>query len=116
MMKTAKLFAALGAVIMAAVILYAVVYGDFREEGRLLLSIPWGIVSLVDLYTGFFLFAGWIAYREASWLHTLGWIVLLMLLGFLTGAVYVVVALHSSGGSWGKFWMGTRWEKERAAG
>jgi hypothetical protein len=115
-MKIAKVLALLGTVIMAGAILYAIVYGDFREEGRMILSIPWGVVSLVDLYTGFFLFAGWIAYREASWWPAIIWIVLLMFLGFLTGALYVLIALHSSGESWGKFWMGAQWKKERIAG
>ena len=62
-MKIAKILAVLGIVIMAGAILYAMIYGDFRQEGRMILSIPWGIVSLIDLYTGFFLFSGWIVYR-----------------------------------------------------
>ena len=101
---------------MAGVILYAVMYGNFQQEGRLLLSIPWGIVSLVDLYTGFFLFAGWIAYREASISLAIVWIILLLSLGFFIGAIYVFVTLHTSSGSWGRFWMGTHWIKERIVG
>jgi len=115
-MKIAKILAALGIVVMAGVILYAIVYGDFREEGRMILSIPWGVVSLVDLYTGFFLFAGWIVYREASWWLKIIWVILLMGLGFLAGALYVLIALQKSGGRWGKFWMGAQWKKERIAG
>ena len=115
-MNTAKILAGLGVIVMAAVILYAVMYGDFRQEGRLLLSMPWGRVALVDLYTGFSLFAGWIAYRESSMSRTIVWIVLLLSFGFLIGALYAFIALHTSRGSWGKFWMGTQWNKERIAG
>jgi hypothetical protein len=115
-MKTAKILAVLGIMIMAGAILYAMIYGDFRQEGRMILSIPWGIVSLVDLYIGFFLFSGWIVYRETSRWHSIVWIVLLMFLGFLIGAIYVFIALQTSKGSWGKFWMGKQWNKERIAG
>jgi hypothetical protein len=111
-MNIAKILSRLGIIVMAAAILYAVIYGNFRQEGRMLLSIPWGIVSLVDLYTGFFLFAGWIAYREPSRLRAVVWIVLLLSLGFLSGSLYVFIALHASQGSWGKFWMGTHWTKD----
>ncbi len=39
-----------------------------------LLAMPWGIVSLVDLYVGFALFSIWIVYREKAILpiHPLG--------------------------------------------
>jgi hypothetical protein len=46
---------------------------------------PWGIVSLVDLYTGFILFSIWIVYREQSWWRSLVWVVLMMTLGFSPG-------------------------------
>ena len=115
-MTAAKILAVLGIVIMAGVILYAILYGDFRQEGRMILSSPWGMVSLVDLYTGFFLFSGWIIYREASRWHSIIWIVLLMSLGFFIGALYVFVALHTSQGNWGKFWMGAQATKECIAG
>ena len=37
----------------AALILRAVMSGDFRAEGAWLVSHAWGIVSLADLYIGF---------------------------------------------------------------
>jgi hypothetical protein len=107
-MKTAKIISGLGAVIMGVTIIYALVAGDFNAEGSLLLSMPWGIVSLVDLFTGFTLFAMWIIYREASILRSVIWIILLFTLGFFTGALYTFIALQGSGGDWHKFWMGNR--------
>jgi hypothetical protein len=69
---------------------------------------PWGIVSLVDLYTGFTLFSGWIIYREKSPVAAALWVVLMMGLGFFTGSLYVLIALYTSKGDWKRFWMGHR--------
>jgi hypothetical protein len=111
-MKLAKAIALLGTLAMAAVLIYGFAVGDFLAEGAELLRMPWGIVSLVDLYVGFILFSGWIAYRERSWLRAAAWIVLVMLLGFFTVSLYTFIALLTSGGSWGTFWMGHRWRGE----
>jgi hypothetical protein len=67
---------------------------------------PWGIVSLVDLYTGFILFSGWIIYREKSLLNAIPWVIAMLVLGFFTGALYAFIALQSSQGDWKKFWLG----------
>jgi len=48
-MKLAKTVSGIGAAAMAAVLLFAFTRGDFSAEGSRLLSMPWGIVSLVDL-------------------------------------------------------------------
>ncbi|NQU29169.1 MAG: hypothetical protein HQ525_00725, partial [Anaerolineae bacterium] len=49
-MKTAKTISFLGILAMTAVLIYGFTIGDFAGEGSQLLSMPWGIVSLVDLY------------------------------------------------------------------
>jgi hypothetical protein len=107
-MKLAKIISVLGLLVMTAGILYALIVGDFAVDGAAILANPWGIVSLVDLYTGFILFSMWIVYREKAFLPSLIWIVLMMTLGFWTGALYTAVALFTSGGDWRKFWMGKR--------
>lgn len=109
-MKAAKALALLGVAAMTAVLIYAFTAGNLGQEGSVILSMPWGIVSLVDLYVGFFLFSGWIAYREKSFLRSAIWIVLMMVLGFFTASLYTFIALQNSGGDWGRFWMGRRWE------
>lgn len=107
-MKLAKLIAGLGVLAMSAVLVYGFTVGDFSADGAKILANPWGIVSLVDLYTGFILFSVWIAFRERSaWVAAI-WIILMMVLGFFTGALYALVALFTSGGDWKKFWMGAR--------
>jgi hypothetical protein len=107
-MKIAKLIAFLGLLAMTGILIYGFTVGDFAAEGRQLLSMPWGIVSLVDLYVGFVLFSGWIVYREPSFIRSLVWVVLMMILGFWTASLYSLIALQRSGGSWRRFWMGHR--------
>lgn len=109
-MKLAKALALLGVAAMTAVLIYAFTAGNLGREGSVILSMPWGIVSLVDLYVGFFLFSGWIAYREKSLVRSAVWIVFMMVLGFFTASLYTFVALQTSGGDWRRFWMGRRWQ------
>jgi hypothetical protein len=109
-MKLAKAIALLGVVAMSAVLIYAFVAGDIGQEGSQLLSMPWGIVSLVDLYVGFTLFSGWIVYREKSLVRSVVWVALMMVLGFFTASLYTFIALQTSGGDWRRFWMGRRWQ------
>ncbi len=107
-MSRAYMLAGIGFAAMAGAIVYGFTAGDFFAEGRILTSIPWGIVSLVDLYVGFALFAGWIAFREPSPLRAAGWILLVLVLGNLTVSLYVLVALARAKGDWAHFWMGKR--------
>ena len=107
-MNLAKTIAILGVLVMSVVLIYGFTAGDFGSDGSEILQNPWGIVSLVDLYTGFTLFSGWIIYRERAFLPSLIWVVLMMVLGFFTASLYVLIALYRSGGDWQKFWMGNR--------
>ena len=107
-MKIAKAVAVLGVLTMASILIYGFTLGDFGGEGKVLLSMPWGIVSLVDVYIGFILFSGWIAYRERSLVRSAVWITLVMILGNFTASLYVLIALLASRGDWGRFWMGNR--------
>lgn len=68
-----------------------VVAGGFAEEGRQILDLAWGRVTLVDLYVGLLLFAGWIALRERSPV-VLVWLVSLIFLGNLAAAAYALMA------------------------
>ena len=100
---------------MTAVLVYGFVAGDFLKDGAELLSNPWGIVSLVDLYVGFILFSGWIVYREKSVVTIIIWVFFMMTLGFFTGALYTFIALQTSGGDWQRFWLGKHAETESDA-
>jgi len=105
-MTAAKIIAALGVLAMTAVLIFGFTVGDFGADGQKILTNPWGIVSLVDLYVGFLLFSAWIVYRERSLALTVIWVILMMTLGFFTGALYTLIALYTSGGSWQRFFMG----------
>jgi len=107
-MTTAKIIAALGLLAMTGVLVYGFTVGDFSVDGADLLQNPWGVVSMVDLYTGFMLFSAWIVYREKSLVRSLAWVLLMMVLGFFTGSLYVLLALFNSQGNWKAFWMGKR--------
>jgi len=109
-MRIAKAIAVLGILAMSAVLVYAFATGSLSQEGSVLLSMPWGIVSLVDLYVGFILFSGWIVYREKSFIRSVIWVILMMVLGFFTASLYTFIALQTSGGDWRRFWMGRRWQ------
>ena len=105
-MKLAKLISILGVLAMSTVLIYGFTVGDFSGEGSKLMSMPWGIVSLVDLYTGFILFSGWIIYREKSLLAAITWTIAMMVLGFFAGSLYALINLYTSQGDWRKFWLG----------
>jgi hypothetical protein len=107
-MRYAKLLSLIGVIVMIVALANGFINGDFTGEGSQLVSMPWGVISLVDLYVGFTLFSGWILYREGWTLKAALWIVLMMVLGFFTGALYTFLALQSSGGDWNKFWLGKR--------
>jgi hypothetical protein len=105
-MRIAKIISALGVLAMTTVLIYGFTVGDFFAEGSQLASMPWGIVSLVDLYTGFTLFSVWIIYREKSLLVAILWTIAMMILGFFAGSLYAFIALQTSGDDWRKFWLG----------
>ena len=107
-MRIAAAIAMIGLLAMTAVLTYGFTVGDFSAEGNRLLAMPWGIVSLVDLYVGFALFSCWIVFRERSLAPSVIWVVLMMVLGFWAGALYTLLALRSSRGDWKRFWYGKR--------
>lgn len=106
MMKGATALSVLGLLAMTGVLVYGFTVGDFFSEGSLLASMPWGVVSLVDLYTGFALFSGWIIYREPSRVAAIAWTIAMLILGFWAGSLYALVNLIKSRGDWRVFWLG----------
>ena len=107
-MKIAKIIALLGLIAMTLVLIYGFTVGNFSAEGAKLLAMPWGIVSLVDLYVGFSLFSCWIVFREKELLPSVIWVILMMVLGFWAGSLYTWIALQTCGNDWKRFWYGKR--------
>ncbi len=110
-MKFAKIIAWLGLISMTSVLLHGFINGNFFSDGKTLLSNPWGLVSFMDLYVGFFLMALWILFREEKSYLKILWFILLMVFGFFTGALYVLIQLYRSQGDWLSFFLGH--QKER---
>ena len=113
-MQIAKIVSFLGILAMGGIMIYAFIRVNFSAEGSVLLSMPWEIVSMVDLYTGFILFSGWIIFREKSLIRSVIWVVLMMVLGFFTASLYIFIALQRSGGDWKHFWFGNRLQEVSA--
>ena len=95
-MKNVRIFAWLGVLIMAAMIVFSLITGDFAAEGSILIGMVWGQMSLVDLYVGFLLFYLWIWYREKNVFSKLLWFVLLMTTGSLATALYILYVSYNS--------------------
>jgi hypothetical protein len=105
-MKVAKAFAVTGTLIMFLTLAYGLIAGDFFKEGSILFSMVWGKVSLIDVYIGFFLFSGWVLYREEKWMTALQWIISIMILGNFITCLYATIALYQSGDNFKHFWLG----------
>ena len=67
-------------------------------------DLPWGVVSLVDLYSGFTLFSIWIFYKEKV-IPAIVWTFFVMTLGSFTIALYVIYSINNSDGDIQKFFM-----------
>ena len=54
---------------------------------------PWFVATLFDTYFGFLWFWAWVAYREPTWPRRLLWLLLILSLGNMAMAAYVLIAL-----------------------
>ena len=77
-MTIAKLISYCLAIAMTIVIFWAQTQVSILDSP--IPQLPWGIVSLVDLYAGFTIFGLWIAYKETV-LRTFFWVVGFIFLG-----------------------------------
>jgi hypothetical protein len=109
-MKAAKAFAVTGTLIMFLTLLYGFILGDFFKEGSILFSMTWGKVSLIDVYTGFFLFSAWVLYREEKWMTAVMWILSIVVLGNFITCLYATIALYNSGEEFKRFWLGKHFQ------
>lgn len=98
-MKYAKAVSFIGLVSMVSVLSYGFIFGNFFEDGSILLKNPWGLVSMVDLYVGFFLFMIFIFHKTNSNLERTIWFILMMVFGFLTAAIFILIHIAKSKGS-----------------
>jgi hypothetical protein len=83
-------------IIIGAALAYGFIVGDFWKDGGELMDNPWGIVSLFDVYVGFFFFIGII----------LAWAVAICVGGNVLAGIYAILALLKSKGDTTVFFMG----------
>jgi hypothetical protein len=107
-MKLAFIYLLALTLIMGGALAYGFIVGDFWVDGGDLMDNPWGIVSLFDVYVGFFFFIGWIAYRESCPGFIMAWSVGILLGGNLVAGIYAILALYNSKGDSQCFLYGER--------
>ena len=50
-MKTGRILSLIGTIIMGFSIVYGLTTGNFTGEGSVLLSLLWGKITMIDIYT-----------------------------------------------------------------
>ncbi len=105
-MSTRVVLPALGGSGLALAIGWGFMAGNGSEQLSALLAMPWGVVTLLDLYLGFALFLGWVWHRERHALRFLAWVVAVCLAGNVAACIYVVLAALAAGGEEKVFWHG----------
>lgn len=84
--------ALLGLLLWAGLALHDL-HGSFMDQFAVVTTLPWGVVSLVDLYLGFLLFAVLVFLTERSWIVAAFWAAPVFLLGNVWSALWFVIRL-----------------------
>lgn len=92
-MQTIRIAAILAALAMIAAIVYGITSGGFAEDAAALWALPWGRVTLIDLFAGFVVVGAIIVVRERQPVRWIPWLLALLVLGNLVTAAYVLYAL-----------------------
>ncbi len=107
-MKSLKALLIMLAVIMFCAIVYGFIFSSFSDDGRAIMTITWGVISLIDIYIMFTLFSLWILFREGINKKSVALVIIVMSFGSLSATLYTLYALAQSKGSWENFWMGNK--------
>jgi hypothetical protein len=92
-MRMLQLFLAVAALGFAGLIAFAISDGSFSQAGAWLLSEPWGLVTLADLYLGFLLAALVILWFETRLPVAVLWILPIPFLGNVWTAIWFILRL-----------------------
>ena len=106
MRQFALILISIGALLFLAAIIYGLLYADFGGEGKQILQLVWGQITLFDLYLGIALFAGWVIFRDGWGGFTGLWLLSFILLGNLATCCYVLLRLWQCRDNWQQFWLG----------
>ena len=91
-----RIYTLLLTVVMFVAIAVATATGDFGDEGAWILDNPWGRMTLIDLYVGVALIAGWVFLRERNPWSLVVWVPLFFVLGHAGTALYATIAAFRS--------------------
>jgi Protein of unknown function (DUF1475) len=97
-MNVVRAIIAIGGVALLGLIVWAALakqelHGGFFDQFAVVTTLPWGIVTLVDLYLGFALFAVLVFVTERSWMMALFWAAPVFVLGNVWAALWFVIRL-----------------------
>jgi hypothetical protein len=84
---------ALLGLVLWAVFLQQDLHGSFIDQFAVLGTLPWGVVSLVNLYVGFLLFAIIVFVTERSFAAAALWAVPIFFLGNIWAALWLAIRL-----------------------
>jgi Protein of unknown function (DUF1475) len=68
-------------------------HGSFFDQVAVVITLPWGLAALADLYVGFIVMATLVFLAERSWLMALFWAAPIFILGNIWAALWLVVRL-----------------------
>ena len=88
----------IGGLALLAVVLWAAfgmqdLHGGVLDQGAVLVTLPWGVATLADLYFGFVLFAIVVFLTERSWLVALLWALPILFVGNIWAAFWLAIRL-----------------------
>jgi hypothetical protein len=99
MLKRQVFIGALGVLLLALIIWASMnsgsLHGSIFDQGGVIMSLPWGIVAMADLYIGFAIFSVVIFLSEKTWTRGLLWSLPLFVLGNVWAAFWLVLRLPS---------------------
>lgn len=81
--------------VMIGITTYASLDRSILNVRPALLSDPWFLATLCDAYCGFLIFYVWVAYKERTLPRRVVWFVLMMALGNIAAAVYLLKEVWS---------------------
>jgi hypothetical protein len=99
-MKLLYFSLALLLVLFHALIFWAFQEQSFSEGVSHITAKPWGLVTLADLYLGFFIFSIFIFLTQKSFLKSVLWCLALVCLGNGIALLYIMLIMKKHGSQW----------------
>ncbi|XP_045820241.1 uncharacterized protein LOC123913512 [Trifolium pratense] len=83
-------FSSLGALMLPIFLFTFLIEGfPFRKQ----ILNPWMIATLTEFYINAIIFSVWVAYKEANWITSIIWVMLLICFGSIATCAYIVVQI-----------------------